>query len=75
MPSTAWFDMISILSSTKMGDSFTQLQACNFITKETVAQMFSREFCEIFKNSFSTEQLWATASENHYNGETVAKHY
>ena len=28
------------------------LQACNFIKKETVAQVFSCEFCEIFKNTF-----------------------
>ena len=25
--------------------------------------MFSCEFCEIFKNTFFTEQLWATVSE------------
>ena len=28
------------------------VQACNFIKKETLAQMFSCEFCEIFKNTF-----------------------
>ena len=38
------------------------LQACNFIKKETVAQVFSCEFCEIFKNTFFTEYLWTTAS-------------
>ena len=27
-------------------------QACNFIKKETVAQVFSCEFYEIFKNTF-----------------------
>ena len=27
-------------------------QACNFIKKETVAQVFSCEFCEISKNTF-----------------------
>ena len=32
--------------------------------KEALAQMFSCEFCEIFKNNFFTEQLWPTASEN-----------
>ena len=36
--------------------------AYNFIEKETLAQLFSCEFCEIFKNSFFTELLWATAS-------------
>ena len=27
-----------------------KLQACNFIKKETLVQLFSCEFCEIFKN-------------------------
>ena len=27
-------------------------QACNFIKKDTLAQVFSREFCEISKNTF-----------------------
>ena len=31
--------------------------------KETLAQVFSRIFCEISKNTFFTEHLWATASE------------
>ena len=35
---------------------------CNFVKKETVAQVFSCEFCEISKNTFFTEHLWATAS-------------
>ena len=36
--------------------------ACNFIKKETPAQVFSSEFCEISKNTFFTEHLWKTAS-------------
>ena len=40
-----------------------KLQACNFIKKETLARLFSREFCEISKNAFFTEHLWATASD------------
>ena len=36
--------------------------ACNFIKKETLAEEFSCEFCEIFKNTFFTEHLWVTAS-------------
>ena len=35
-----------------------KLQACNFIKKETLAQMFSCEFCEIVKNTFFIEHLW-----------------
>ena len=27
-------------------------EACNFIKKETLAQVFSCEFCEIYKNTF-----------------------
>ena len=39
-----------------------KLQACNFIKKETLAQVFSYEFCEISKNTFFTEHLRTTAS-------------
>ena len=38
-------------------------QACNFIKKETLAQVFSCEFCEVFKNTIFTEHLWTIASE------------
>ena len=41
-------------------------QTCNFIKKETPAQLFSWEFCEISKNTFSTEHLWKTASVYYY---------
>ena len=34
----------------------------NFIKKEILAQVFFCEFCEISKNAFFTEHLWATAS-------------
>ena len=40
-----------------------QASACNFIKKETLAQGFSCEFCEISKNIFFTEHVWATASK------------
>ena len=39
-------------------------QAHNFIKKETLAQLFSCEFCEISKNTFFIEQLWTTASKS-----------
>ena len=32
------------------------------IKKDTLAQAFSGEFCEISKNNFFTEHVWATAS-------------
>ena len=38
-------------------------QKNTFIKKETLAQVFSYEFCEISKNIFFTEHLWTTASE------------
>ena len=38
-------------------------QSLFLIKEETLAQAFSCEFCEIYKNSFFTEHLWATASE------------
>ena len=41
-----------------------QASGSNFIKKDTLAQVFSCEFCEISKNTFVTEHLRATASEN-----------
>ena len=38
-------------------------EACNFIKKETLAKVFSCDFCEICKNTFFTEHLWTSASE------------
>ena len=40
-----------------------QAEPCNFIKKETLAQVFSCEFCEFSKNTSFTEHLWATISE------------
>ena len=37
-------------------------QACNFIKKETLAQVLSCEICEMSKNTFSKEYLEMTAS-------------
>ena len=41
-----------------------EAEACNFIKKETLARVFSCEFCEISKDNLFTEHLWATASDN-----------
>ena len=38
-------------------------RACNFIKKETLPQVFSCEFCKISKDTFFTEHLWMSASE------------
>ena len=40
-----------------------KVQACNFIKKDTLTQVFSCELCEISKNTFYAEHLQATASE------------
>ena len=45
-------------------------EAWNFIKRETLAQVFSCKCCEISKNTFFTEHLQATASENR-NQKTV----
>ena len=39
-----------------------QASPCNFIKKETLAQLFSCGFCGICKNIFFTEFLWVTDS-------------
>ena len=41
-----------------------KVQACSFIKKGTLTQVFSCEFCKISQNTFLTEHLWATASFN-----------
>ena len=41
---------------------FNNSAACNFINKETLAQVFFREFYKISMNTFFTEHLWTTAS-------------
>ena len=40
-----------------------QVSACNFIKKETLAQVFFCEFCEISKNAFSYRTPPVAASE------------
>ena len=44
------------------GKHVSLFEACNFIKKETLTHVFSCEFCEISKNTFSTEHLRATDS-------------
>ena len=41
---------------------FTRKHLCHFIKIETLAQMFSCEFCETSKNTFLTEHVWPTVS-------------
>ena len=51
------------LCTTKVNGIQCQAQACNFVEKEALAQVFSCDFCEVFKNTFFTEHLWTTATE------------
>ena len=39
------------------------LRPATLLKKKTLSQVFSCEFCEIYKNTFSTEDLVATASD------------
>ena len=45
-----------------MAPDDSHFPTCNYIKKETLAQVFSCEFCEASKNTFFTEHLWTTAS-------------
>ena len=51
-----------LVNTVALDSTQKQLEACNFIKKETLAQVFSCEFCEIYKNTFFTGHLRATAS-------------
>ena len=48
--------------------------ACKYINKETLAQVFSCEFCEIFKNTFFTGHLRATACKFLWSSDTAWLH-
>ena len=39
-------------------------KVCNFIKKETLGQVFSCEFCEIFKNTFLYREPLGAVSED-----------
>ena len=41
----------------KLSQNSQEAEACNFIKKETLAQVFSCDFCEISKNTFFTDHL------------------
>ena len=54
----------NIQTTRKSMDWFLYDKACNFIKKETLAHVFSCEFCEISKNIFSYRTPLVAASEN-----------
>ena len=49
----------------------TKPQACNFIKKETLAQVLSCELCEISKNISLTEHVWTKEHCASSRSETV----
>ena len=51
-----------------------QVSASNLIKKEALVQVFSCEFCEIFKNTFFTEYLWSIASEGFHFMQHLISH-
>ena len=51
-------------------------KVASFIKKETLAQVFSCEFCKISKNTIFAEHLWATAfEEKNYVSQTYSWYY
>ena len=48
-----------------------QASACNFIKKETLAQVFSCEFREIFKNTYFDRTTLVAASETSFGSEAL----
>ena len=61
------------MSQNSQGNTFarvsilTKSQACNFIKIETLAQVFSCEFCEISKSTFSYRAPPVAASATYDN--------
>ena len=51
-----------VIVGLEIPQKFHRPEAYNIIKKETLAQVFSCEFCYIYKSSSFTEHLWATAS-------------
>ena len=57
-----WFILSFLQKEPQEVFSKNRHEVCNFIKIETLAQVFSYEFCEISKRTFFTEHVWATAS-------------
>ena len=41
-----------------------RLEICKYIDKETATQVFSGQFCKVFKNTYLIENFQATVQEN-----------
>ena len=53
-----------VLQTATRSRLFSKIICTICIKKETLTQIFSFEFCDIFKNTLFTENLWATASRS-----------
>ena len=51
-----------IKSEAATGGVLLKKEVCNYTKKETLEQVFSYEFCKIFKNNILREHLRATSS-------------
>ena len=58
-------EAFTLRCSAKKSLFLIKLLACNFIEKESLAQLFSCEFCEISKNTFPYRTPPAAASGNY----------
>ena len=57
---TGEVDGVGTVELVCVGGLLRIVRPCNFIKKETLAQVFSSEFCKISTNNFFTD-LWMTA--------------
>ena len=55
---------LRVLTAKQLYRNHTSAWACNFIKKETLTQVLSCQFCEIFKNIFLHKTPLVTASGN-----------
>ena len=52
------------ISQNSQENTCARPQGCNFIKKETLAEVFSSEYCEISQNNFSYRTPLVAASVN-----------
>ena len=67
-----WFEVLRrIECKNYLEENKVKRKACNFIKKEALAQMFSCEFCEISKSTFSYITPLIAASAHFNNKGTI----
>ena len=58
-----WKKVFLEISQISLATWFNSTKVCNFIKKEALTQVFSCEFCEIFKSTYFEEHLQTAASD------------